>query len=709
MKFNHLQVSRLLQRLIFVIFNLLLFVLPFVFTWSNQELFEFNKILFLYSMTVLLLLLWGLRMILEKKRLLRRTPLDIFLLAFLASQILATLLSIHFRTSIFGYYSRFNGGLLSFAAYLALYYVAVNNLQRRQLPIMLESLLLSALLVSLYAIPEHFGASPSCWLINRQWDVDCWRQQVQVRVFASFGQPNWLASFLATLIPVNLSLLLQPQKKLKRTFLLINLVAMFLALLYTQSRSGLLGLLAALLVLISLIIANRRQKPWPLIKGRLLLPLGLLAVTLLLAGSIYSPKLTELWQPAVVRPQIRAAEGINSLEEGGSASSEIRKVVWQGALKVWQRYPIFGSGPETFAYSYYLDRPVEHNLLSEWNLLYNKAHNELLNFLATTGLVGLGTYLMVWLAAAVLVWRALRRGQAAASILGLSSALVAMFVANFFGFSTVSSNLLLFSFLAFLVLYIDRQAKTTVAEVTNNRAKQLLTLPRLLFSWLLILAALLTLNGIGKIWLADFHFTAGKNYYQSGKALEGIQLIETAIGEAPQEALFYDELASIYADLALQYANQDATASALLSKNAIALSDQVLALNNRHLNFYKSRTSIFLKLGQLDVQYYQRAKATLQQAIYLAPTDAKLYYNLALIETVLGENEQALQDLQYSIQIKANYAQARNELANLYIQRQQLEKAREQYLYLLEKINPQDSLVQEKLRLLEASLSAQKN
>src|SRR3989339_981087 len=80
---------------------------------------------------------------------------------------------------------------------------------------------------------------------------------------------------------------------------------------------------------------------------------------------------------------------------GGSDSMDIRKVVWQGAIELGQRYPLFGPGVETFAYTYYWVRPAAHNLLSEWDFLYNKAHNEYLNFLATTGFFGLLTYLLL--------------------------------------------------------------------------------------------------------------------------------------------------------------------------------------------------------------------------------------------------------------------------------------------------------------------------
>ena len=53
------------------------------------------------------------------------------------------------------------------------------------------------------------------------------------------------------------------------------------------------------------------------------------------------------------------------LELGGTASSEIRKIVWEGAIDIWKHYPLFGSGVETFAYSYYNFRPESHNLVSE--------------------------------------------------------------------------------------------------------------------------------------------------------------------------------------------------------------------------------------------------------------------------------------------------------------------------------------------------------
>ena len=64
------------------------------------------------------------------------------------------------------------------------------------------------------------------------------------------------------------------------------------------------------------------------------------------------------------------------LESGGTESGVIRKFVWLGAIEVFKHYPILGTGPETFAFSFPMYKPVGHNLTSEWDFIYNKAHNE---------------------------------------------------------------------------------------------------------------------------------------------------------------------------------------------------------------------------------------------------------------------------------------------------------------------------------------------
>jgi O-antigen ligase/Flp pilus assembly protein TadD len=693
------EISQFFQKIIFSLFNLLIFLTPFVFTWLNQELFEFNKMIFVYGLTILIVTVWIFRIILEKRFIFQKTKFDYFLLAFFLSQLLSTLFSMHPRTSVFGYYTRFNGGLLSIISYITLFYAFVSNIEKKQIKIILESLLISSFLISLYAIPEHFGHSPSCLLITQKFDVSCWVQKVQERVFATFGQPNWLAAYLISIIPINLSLLLREKKTAKKIFLILNLAVMTAALLFTRSRSGMLGLSIALSVFSIAKILTSKKKERKVTTIKITGVALLMSLLVLVIGTPYTPNLKALINRNEITTEIVKEEAVvNRLETGGTASEDIRKVVWQGALNVWKRYPILGSGAETFAYSYYQDRPIEHNLLSEWDFLYNKAHNEILNFMATTGSLGLLSYLGLF---AIFFYSVFKTRNEKES-LAIAAAIIAMFISNVIGFSTVMTNLMMFSYFAIIALYSLKIEKVeNNNETTNNFQFFLLGLTAIVASVLL--------NKTFSIWQADYLFTQGSTFCSQGDYQTGISYIQKAIEKSPKEALFYDDLAKNYSQLAIAFAEeQESTVAAQLAKAAIESNEYALRLNPVHLNFHKSKARLFIRLAKLDRELYYYAKEALETAITLSPTDAKLYYNLALVEEVLENDDEAQKILEHTIFIKENYPQARNELARLYAEMGNLEEAQKQYRYILDKINPEDKLVQEKLRVVEASIAAQK-
>jgi putative inorganic carbon (HCO3(-)) transporter len=395
------------QKVIEWSFYALFLLVPLVFNAASSELFEYNKMMLTYGLTIIIVAAW----ILKGVKNFHRTPLDIPIGLYLVSHILSTIFSLDPHVSFWGYYSRFHEGLLATISYILLYYAAVSNLDKTHVIKILKVSLISAVIVSIYGALEHFGASPSCLFITGNFDVSCWVQDVQGRVFATLGQPNWMAAYLDVLILVSLGFFTRSDLKKVRPFMLLPLL--FLAALYfTKSRSGFIGLAAGIFVFTVFIL-----------KINFRLKIGI-CILVFIVGSLYG------WH----RYQTLPPPG-----PGVTDSEAIRKPVWEGAVKVWQRYPILGSGVETFAYSYYLDRPAEHNLLSEWDFLYNKAHNEYLNILSTTGTLGFLSYLSLlggtlWI---------LRRNPS------LLAAYTTILVTNFFGFSVVIIGLYFFLIPAF--------------------------------------------------------------------------------------------------------------------------------------------------------------------------------------------------------------------------------------------------------------------
>src|SRR3989338_4924509 len=108
------------SRAIEYLFYALLLLVPLVFAGNTSELFEFNKMWLTFGITTLIVALWISKMILQRRILFRRTIFDIPILIFLISQIVSTIISLDPHVSLWGYYSRWNGGLLSTIAYIIL-------------------------------------------------------------------------------------------------------------------------------------------------------------------------------------------------------------------------------------------------------------------------------------------------------------------------------------------------------------------------------------------------------------------------------------------------------------------------------------------------------------------------------------------------------------------------------------------------------------
>lgn len=645
-----------------------------------------------YFLTTIIVAAWLVKMVRERKLLFQRSILDTPLIFFLGSQIISTIYSIDRHTSLWGYYSRFNGGLFSTINYLLLYWAFVSNMDKGKTLQTIRYTLYATALVALYGIAEHFGI-----------DAQYWVQDVQNRVFSTLGQPNWLAAWLVALIPLTWALIFGKEKLFKKKLLPFLgyglLVIFYLCLLYTKSRSGLFGLAIAYAVFWGLIFApsfiKRKLNVLHHTLKSFLLISFLLSLITLFVGTPWTPQVGQFINKPQPTPEPEEATISAEIEPIPliSESGDIRKIVWQGAIEIWKNYPIFGTGVETFGYSYYWHRPRAHNDVSEWDLLYNKAHNEYLTILANTGLVGLITYL--GLIGAFTIW-VLRQIIAKKSVLiaALFAGYASILVTNFFGFSVVPVNLLFFLTPA-MVMTLVRTKKP------KKEKKQSLNKRQLLAVVLILLLALYIIVYLAKFWYADTRFAVAEKLNDSAWYERGYNELQTAISFHPGEPYYRSEMSLALAGLAeLADEADDATLSAQLAKMAIDESDLALKISPYHLNFWKERAKMFIALAEVDSRYQQNALDALLRAAELAPTDAKVSYNLGLLYSHLDQIDTAIKTMEHTIELKPNYDKARYALALFYEEKGKIKEAREQLEYILEKINPADTQAKRKLEEL---------
>lgn len=650
------------NKLINILFKILLFSIPLVLWINNSELFEFNKTVVLYILSLLIFGAWIAKSIAVKKIIYRKNILLIPALIFLISQIISAFVSIDPRTSWLGYYSRFNGGITTTVCYLFLFFAYISNVEKEENRKNIKVLLASGLLVSIYGIMQKFGI-----------DKDVWVQDVQERIFSTLGQPNWLGTWISILIPLIYAFYNKGNKK--AVFIISSIF--FATLLFTKSRSALLGFgIGSIILFLSKILGKEKRMRFLKLAG-FFIPFVILVA---IFGTPVTPSIFSLGKPAVETPT-----NVPVLESGGTESGEIRKIVWQGAVEIWKHYPILGTGVETFAYSYYKYRPLAHNLVSEWDFLYNKAHNEYLNILANTGALGLVGYLFLVITSLYLMFKSKNDNKWV-----YISGYVSVLVSNAFGFSVVPINVVFFLLPAFCLIEIIEQ-KEINKEFQIGLNLKLLTIGL----WLIVFGLLFL---VVKYWYADTLYAMGKSYNDSNDFIQGRKYLINAVKLSPDEAIYWSELSQSSAGIAskLHESGEDLSAREIAGYSLKEI-DIAEKLSPRNLNIRRDKYFVLLKLLSIDNNLLEIIKNDLVDAINLAPTDAKLYYYLALTYMRAGEDQKSMEVLKNTIELKPNYKDARLAYAILLGESGNKKEAVEELNYILKNIDSRDEFVKQEL------------
>lgn len=646
------------RRLSLTVITLSISLTPLLFGPFSRELFEWPKMIAVYSLALIsaILLLW---------RYAAGQPLHIppkwlswAILFFLAIFTLSTALSLAPYTSIMGYYTRWQGGLASQIAYL---FIAWLLLQLQPLPISpkpedrsasrepsterdsttnsqrltAKALFLpllwiaTATFISLLAILEHFGIGATCWVLQGHWQASCWVQDVQARVFATFGQPNWLAAYLLTSLPLALALFLSNSSRRLQSLLWLSVVLQFAAFWYTFSRSGWVGLIVLIVLLVIFLPWSKLRQQW----------LPLLALVLACAAIT----LTSL--------DTASQRASTSLEAGDfdSSTGQLRLLVWQSALQLIPLRPLLGSGPETFPYAFLAVRPAALNQTTEWNFLYNKAHNEQLQTVTDRGLLGLASSLAILGALLFTLFRnppssASRLQSPASGLLPLPLLLgqLAVMAAQFFGFATVTTALYFWLAIPLIIASTPRPHIALSVPIKLRHRLSLITV--------LILA--IPALSLASHWL--YRYTAAEILStQASKASLYDNLLHHYLRRAtrlnPYEPYYQQQQAALQAQQASTTLDQDRQAS--LVDQALATAQQAESLNPHNLITKKQLAPTYAPLAQINPSLAQSEIDLWHRATLLASTDAAAWQSYAQVLLKHGHvaESQSAQSMYYQL------------------------------------------------------------
>jgi len=120
--------KNMFQKIVKASIYLLVFLMPLFWLPFSFEAYEINKIYLLVFLTAMGILAWIGRMIFQDKKIVFiRTPLDFFVLGYLAIMILSVIFTKDKTSSLFGFYARFWPSLLTVVSLTGLYFLITNN------------------------------------------------------------------------------------------------------------------------------------------------------------------------------------------------------------------------------------------------------------------------------------------------------------------------------------------------------------------------------------------------------------------------------------------------------------------------------------------------------------------------------------------------------------------------------------------------------
>jgi len=355
-----------INNIIIAILSIALFLAPLlVFPRVLVDDYNIPKVIVLYICGAALLV-----MLFVKRKEIKYDKKDIFILAFLLLAELSLIFSINKTKSLLGEMGR-HEGFLMIMTYVLVYYFS--KYYFRVYKHFYKILFGITIGISTLAILQFYDLVPFQKALGLQFQK-YWTS-------GTFGNPNFLGSYITIFLPIFMCLFVLRGKKID---LLMSSIV-FWAMLCTLTRSAWVAFGVYSIMGIIYVIYKREKV---LIKNSIILFLTLAIV--FGVGDVFSNgRITGRNSVMINELKTAAKEGIeNSMGSG-------RIEIWKVTLNTIKMHPLLGSGIDTLKDAieeeqseYYIDRIIRTKTYID------KAHNEYLQIAATMGIPALILYLL---------------------------------------------------------------------------------------------------------------------------------------------------------------------------------------------------------------------------------------------------------------------------------------------------------------------------
>ena len=454
----------------------------------------------------------------------------------------------------------------------------------------------------------------------------------------TIGNDSFLGTYLIFALFLALYLIFVSEKEL-RIYSLFCFLIIFLILMLSGARAAKLSFLGGLILLffLWLIFSQKRNLRW----------LGLALLTLFIIFA-FSFSFLALQPDSFVRKEI--------IEKTVGQTFGGRFVVWQSAWQGFLEKPLLGWGPENFELSFVTHYdPCLGTPRCGGDIWYDRAHNIIFDTLVSVGLLGMITYLGIFLSVIYLLWKRYFQQKIEFWVAGIFSVLlISYFVQNLTVFDMVSSYLMFFLVLGFVGSITTPYRETIPTERTGRSIKEMsLIIILILFVFSFFYFVIQPLK-------TDYYVIAALRSQPVSE--ERLNYYKKTLATSPFGKY---QIREFFGQITLEFA-QSEKARKVPAENFKKEIDFVIEELEKTTIESPLDFRSQLKLGQLynvyavllDQRKILEAERVLEKAIKVSPTNQQGYWALAQTKLYQGKFKEALSLAERAIELEPELLQS---------------------------------------------------
>jgi|LDZT01.1.fsa_nt_gi O-antigen ligase/Tfp pilus assembly protein PilF len=551
-----------------------------------------------------------------------------------------------------------------FIGYFVLFFLIINIVDKeKHFKQHILLLIFTSTFIALYIILHYYG------IITYLHDFG--------PIISPIGQKNWTSNYISLIFFILFVFFLLENNMNKKLLYFVCLLVQYTALMICQSRgiwiSIFLSIIFGIFIIYKYKLAEifKQNFKW----------LSILFIVLVIITSIYST------ENPFNKSRVTVAQRALSTFDKEDTSINRRLLIYKVTLEMIKDRPIFGSGIGSFKYNF-LDYQADY---VKRNPIYIKntqksteVHNEYLQIFSETGLIGLLSFLSIFI---LFLYKALnyfikkKDNKKRLVLLGLFLGITCFLLHSLFSFPlhVPACGSAFFILLALTYVFLnnfDFKSIIINKRIGNTKIKKIIT------SFLIVIILILggyTINNLAiKPFLAYRYAFCAEKMNANNKVSEALIYYQLSLNNNP-------EYGKIMHNLGATYYNIDMIDKAI---DSLLKSKQYY----NHQNIYYNLGLAYAKAGE-----HKKAEEEFIKAINLEQKFWEAYNSLASLYVYQGEYERAIEQWQRAIDLELKFKEKHIFLYYIGMAYQRMENQEEAYNYFLEALKeaPDDSPIME--------------